>query len=162
MLFCSLSIMDLVPVLVILVFLFRLVCRWRIFKKMGLRPWLGLIPVVREYKIFKRCWKAWPFVLFAVLAAVFGSAVQITAYMDINLPIPPFIKSNFMVLSIICLMIITVMMYKHLAFVFGHDICFVMGLLFLNPIFLGLLAFSKNTFHEDLAKLKGKEFKEYT
>ena len=162
MLFCSLSIMDLVPVLVILVFLFTLVCRWRIFKKMGLRPWLSLIPVVREYKIFKRCWKAWPFVLFAVLAAVFGSVVQTTAYMDINLPIPPFIKSNFMVLAIICLMIITVMMYKHLAFVFGHDIVYVMGLLFLNPIFLGLLAFSKNTFHEDLANLKGKEFKEYT
>lgn len=162
MLFCSLSIMDLVPVLVILVFLFTLVCRWRIFKKMGLRPWLGLIPVVREYKIFKRCWKVWPFVLLAVLTAVFGSVVQTTAYMDLDLPIPPFIKSNFMVLAIICLMIITVMMYKHLAFVFGHDIGYVMGLLFLNPIFLGLLAFSKNTFHEELAHLKGKEFKEYT
>ena len=52
MLFCSLSVMDMVPVLVILVLLFSLVCRWRIFRKMGIRPWLSLIPVVREYKNF--------------------------------------------------------------------------------------------------------------
>ena len=162
MLFCSLSVMDMVPVLVILVLLFSLVCRWRIFRKMGIRPWLSLIPVVREYKIFKRCWKAWPFVLLCVLTVAFGSIVQTTAYMDVNLPIPPYIKSNFMVLSIICLMVITVMMYKHLAFVFGHDIGYVMGLLFLNPIFLGMLAFSKNTFHEELARLNSKQLREYT
>ena len=154
--------MDMVPVLVILVFLFTLVCRWRIFKKMGIRPWLSLIPVVREYKIFKRCWKAWPFVVLCALTVIFGSIVQTTAYIDITLPIPTYIKSNMMVLAIICLTAITVMMYKHLAFVFGHDIGYVMGLLFLNPIFLGLMAFSKNTFHEELAQLKGKEFKEYT
>lgn len=162
MLFCTLSIMELVPVLVILIYLFTLVCRWRIFRKMGIRPWLSLIPVVREYKIFRRCWKAWPFVVLAALTAVFGFIVQVTAYMDIYLPIPPHIKSNFLGLAIICLIIITILMYKHLAFVFGHDIGYVMGLLFLNPIFLGLLAFSGNTFHEDLARLKRSEYKDYT
>lgn len=162
MLFCSLSIMDMIPILVMLVFLFTLVCRWRIFKKMGICPWLSLIPGVREYKIFKRCWKVWPFLVLLALTLLFGSVVQTTAYLDINLPIPPYIKSNFMVLSMICLFVITVMMYKHLAFVFGHDIIYVMGLLFLNPIFLGLLAFSKNTFHENLARLNSKELKEYT
>ncbi len=162
MLFCSLSLMDLVPVLVILVYLFTVVCRWRVFRRMNIRPWLSLIPVVNSFMIFRRCWKVWPFIFLAALTLIFGFVVQTTAYMDINLPIPTYVKSNMTVLAIVCLMIITILMYKHLAFAFGHDIGYVMGLLFLNPVFLGLLAFSKNTFHEELVGLRGRELKEYT
>ena len=162
MLFYSLSIMKFIPYLIALVLLFGVVCRWRIFQKMHVRPWLSVIPVVSHFIIFRKCWKAWPFVVLLALAAAFGFYVQIIGYIDIDLPIPTFIKANFTVLSIICFMAIAVLMYKHLAFAFGHDIGYVMGLLFLNPVFLGIMAFSKDYFHEDLAKLRGKEFKEYT
>jgi len=163
MLFCSLSLMKMIPVLILLIVLFRQVCRWIIFRKMGLRPWLGIIPGAREFMIFRHCWKVWPFLALLGLTIVAGFIVQTTAYMDISLPIPPFIKSNLTVVSLICLMTITVMMYKHLAFAFGRDIGYVMGLLFLNPVFLAMLAFSKkNTFHEELTKLSRKELKEYT
>ena len=162
MLFYSLSFVQYIPYLIGFVMLFRIVCRWRIFQKMSIRPWLCIIPVVSDYLTFKKCWRVRPFVVLLILAAVFGLYVQITGYLDINLPIPPLFKKNMMTLCIICLLAIKLLLYKHLAFAFGHDIGYVMGLLFLNPIFLGIMAFSKDSFHEELARMRGKEFKEYT
>ena len=162
MLFCTLDIINVIPILILLVYLFTVVCRWLIFKKMHVRPWLSLIPVVREYMIFKRCWKVWPYILLLALALVFGLFVQITSYMDIYMPIPPFIKTNMRMLSVICLVTINILKCKRLAFAFGHDIVYLMGLLFLSPIFLGMLAFSKKSiYREARAKRKGKELKRY-
>lgn len=162
MLFCPLGLVELIPVLIVIILLFRIVCRWFIFKKMGTRPWLSLFPGIREFLIFKKCWKVWPFLVLLGLSVVFGLIVQVTAYFDVYVPIPHLIRQNLFALSIICLIILTILMYKHLAFAFGHDIGYLMGLLFLNPIFLGMMAFSKNTYHEDLAKMTGKEAREYT
>ena len=162
MLFYSLSFVKYIPYLIGFVMLFRIVCRWRIFQKMNLRPWLCIIPVVSDYLTFKRCWRVRPFVILLVLTVVFGLYVQITGYLDINLPIPPYIKKNMMAFALICILAIKLLLYKHLAFAFGHDIGYVMGLIFLNPIFLGIMAFSKDSYHEELAQLRGKEFKEYT
>ena len=150
-----------VPTLVTLLLLFRMVCRWKVFSKMDLRPWISLIPIVSEYLVFKKTWKVWPFVVLIILAIVFGMTVQVTAYMDIYLPIPAYIKSRMAFISIICLILIPILMYKHLSFAFGHDIGYMMGLLFLNPIFLGIMAFSKDYFHEDLAALRGRELEKY-
>ena len=162
MLFYSLSFVKYIPYLIGFIMAFRIVCRWFIFRKMSVRPWLSIIPVVSDFITFRRCWKVWPFVVLLVLAVVLGLYVQITGYLDIYLPIPPYIKKNMMILAIICLLAIKLLLYKHLAFAFGHDIGYVMGLLFLNPIFLGIMAFSKDTFHEELTKLRGKDFREYT
>ena len=150
-----------IPILIALLFAFRIVCRWKVFGKMNLRPWTSLIPIISEYLVFKKTWKAWPFVVLLILAAVFGFIVQATAYVNIYLPIPYYVKSHMTILSIVCLMLIPILQYKHLAFAFGHDIGYVMGLLFLNPIFLGIMAFSKDRFHEELAALRGKELREY-
>ena len=149
-------------ILVMVAGLFGIICRWRIFQRMGLRPWFSLIPILSEYKIFKRCWKVWPFIVLFILFIVFSQIVSATSYMDIYLPIPTYVKENFWILAIVCVIAIKVMMYKHMAFVFGHDIGFLMGLLFLNPIFIGIMAFSKNTFHEELARMTRKELREYT
>ena len=162
MLFYSLSIVQYIPYLLTATVLFALFCRWRIFQKMKVRPWLCLIPVVSDYIIFKKCWRVWPFVILSILGTFFSLYVQITGYLDVNLPIPTYIKSNFTILAIICFMVMTILLNKHLAFAFGHDIGYVMGLLFLNPIFLGIMAFSKDTYHEELVKLDGKELKEFT
>ena len=147
MLFYSISLVKFIPYLIVLVLLFEVICRWRIFQKMQARPWLSIIPIVSDYVIFKKCWKVSPFVVLLILAIIFGLYVQIVGYIDIELPIPTFIKANFTILSLICFMAIVVLQNKHLAFAFGHDIGYVMGLLFLNPIFLGVMAFSKDTYH---------------
>ncbi len=162
MFFYSHAFYNFIPVLVGILILFRIVCRWRIFGKLSIRKWLCLIPVVSDYLVFKKTWKTWPFVVLLILAVAAGLAVQLTAYMNIYLPIPTYVKSRMTVISLVCIILITVLQYKHLAFTFGHDIGYLMGLLFLNPVFLGMLAFSKDTFHADLAAMQRKELKEYT
>ncbi|MBQ9015450.1 MAG: hypothetical protein IJ109_04955 [Firmicutes bacterium] len=156
------SITNILIVLGILWELVRIVCRWQIFRKMRLRPWLSLIPGVREYSIFRRCWRVMPFLVLLALALNFYLIVQIGSYVNIDFAIPPVIRSRLLVLSLICLMIITIAMYKRLAFAFGHDIEYAMGLLYFNAVFLGLLAFSKkNVFQEERAQLRRKELRDY-
>lgn len=161
MLFCFPDLNRILTVLIAVVLVFRALCRWRVFAKMGVRPWTALIPGVWQYQIYRKCWKARPFFLMLFLAAVSGLYVQITGYIDMDLPIPYYVKSRMTVFSIVCLMIITVAMYRRLAFAFGHDISYVMGLLFLNPIFMALIAFSGDTFHEEFAGIEGKEYVKY-
>jgi len=162
MLFSTPDLTLAIPISIGLVYLFIMVCRWFVFKKMNVHPFWSLMPVIREYKIFRKCWKVWPFVVLLAMAFAFAFFVRITGYIDFNLPIPAFIKSNMRVLSMVCLIAIHVLKCKRLAFAFGHDIGYMIGLLFLPPLTWGLLAFSdKNTYKENRVKLEGQELKEY-
>ena len=163
MLFCSLNISRVIPVIIVLIFLFRIVCRWKIFRKMGTRPWLSLIPGVREFFIFKRCARIAPFLILCGIAVLLILAAVVPGYIDFYLPLPSYIRDRMIPFAIVCLMVIVILMYKRLAFAFGHDIGYFMGLVFLNPIFLGILAFSKKkAFHPELAVIRGKEMREYS
>lgn len=162
MIFYSYSVLNFIPYLLAAIMLFRVICRWKIFSKMGARPWKSLIPIVSDYIIFKKCWRGWPFVILILLAIAMALFVQVTAYMDIYLPIPTYVKSNMIFVYLVSIMAIVIMQYKHMAFAFGHDIGYLMGLLFLNPIFLGMMAFSKDYFHEDRAAMTRQELREYT
>jgi len=131
MLFSTPDLTLAIPISIGLVYLFIMVCRWFVFKKMNVHPFWSLMPVIREYKIFRKCWKVWPFVVLLAMAFAFAFFVRITGYIDFNLPIPAFIKSNMRVLSMVCLIAIHVLKCKRLAFAFGHDIGYMIGLLFL-------------------------------
>ena len=43
---------------------------WRLFQKMGINPWYGIIPFVNEYKIFEMAWGDGYFCLFEFLPFV--------------------------------------------------------------------------------------------
>ena len=147
--------------LLLFLFAFRIICWWIIFRKMHIRPWVSLIPLVSDYMIFKRCWRAMPFVLLAISSLVLAVIVPLTGYLDMNLPIPGIFKTRMQTVALILFLLIQIMKYKHLAFVFGHDAVFLMGLLVLNPIFLGILAFSGQQYSEYLAGLRGEALKAY-
>ena len=159
MLYYFLGFADVMTIIVLVVLLAGLAGRWMVFKKMGVRPWLSLIPLVHEYVIFKKCWKAWPFVVMSVIAAVLLIAVEVGGYVDIEHVLPEMLRIPLVAALCVVLVIITVIMYKRLAFAFGHDIGYLAGLLFLNPIFLLILGFSGDTYHEELARMEGKELR---
>ena len=162
MLFATPDITILIPIFIGILYLFVIVCKWIVFKKLHVMPLWSVIPLVSEYFIFKRCWKVWPYLLLLALAFAFIFFVRITGYVDFDLPIPEIIKTNMNVLALSCLALIHILKYKRLAFAFGHDYVYLMGLLFFNPIFMGMLAFSKeNEYKEKRAKLEGKELRAY-
>ena len=110
--------------------LFCLCCRARIARKMGDPFWFGFVPVLNDYLLFQRLWaKPRLFFLYAA-CAVFSVAVPIlgTALMA---PIYVIMRG---------------INYWKLGAAFGRGVIFRLGLIFLTPLFLGVLAFSANTY----------------
>ncbi|WP_027868547.1 clostripain-related cysteine peptidase [Eubacterium sp. AB3007] len=152
---------NILPYIVLCILAARMVCWWIIFRKMHIRPWLCLVPIIGDYQIFRRCWRGWPYVVLTSLTIVLSIIVPLTGYMDMNLPFPGYIKTRLLSLALICYLLLQILKYKHLAFAFGHDILFLMGLLFLNPIFLGILALPGSRFSIYRAKLRGEALKRH-
>ena len=157
MLYYFLSLTDVVNYITLALLAAGLVGRWFVFKKMGVRPWLSIIPLVHEYVIFKKCWKAWPFVVLSVITVLLVVLSIVSNYVNIFF-MSGIIEQISLIIAALLILFITILMYKCMAFAFGHDIGYLAGLLFLNPVFLLLLGFSKkNQYQEERAKLRGRE-----
>lgn len=110
--------------------LFCLYCRARIARKMGDPFWYGFIPILNDYLLFQQLWaKPRLFLLYAA-CAVFSVAVPLlgTALMA---PIYVIMRG---------------MNYWKLGAAFGRGVIFRLGLIFITPLFLAVLAFSANTY----------------
>ena len=92
-----------------------IICRWRMFQKAGLPGWGAIIPFYNIYLRFKMAGMSGWWVLWLLLPPVFAIA---------------FIVSYFKVPG---------RFGKHRAWGFG--------LRFLNPIFIGILAFDKSSYN---------------
>ena len=156
------SIFNIVPFIIAFVVLAGIVFRWKVFRKMGARPILSLIPGLRAYVIFKRCWRRLPFFILLGIAFAFLVFAVVVTLANFGVYIPVFIKSRLPFLSFLCLCLMYALMNRRLAFAFGHDIGFALGLIFLNPVFMGILAFSKKSrYNRDIAALSGHSMDVY-
>ena len=97
-----------------IIFVWTIICRWRMFEKAGLPGWGAIIPFYDIYLRFKMAWRSWRWVL--------------------SLLFPPLF------------LIMTIVSYFDISKRFGHSGWFGLGLLFLNPIFIGILAFDKSVY----------------
>lgn len=94
----------------------QIVAQWKIFEKAGRPGWHALIPIYNMWDLFEMVgMKGW-YVLAMFIPAV-GSLIYFVLY---------------------------IMFIFKLATAFGKDTAFGFGLLFLNPIFMLILAFSKD------------------
>ena len=151
-----------IPVFLILIDLFVIVCRWRVFGKMGLHRWMSLIPVLREYKVYRKCWKQWPFFVLLIAMLVFIAFVPAAGLLDLDYALPPSAETVTWFNAVTCAILILILKNKRLAFAFGYDIGFTLGLIFLHPVFIAILAFSKKAvFMQERAELHGKSHKQY-
>ena len=103
--------------LFILIFvIFMIIAQWKIFEKTGRPGWHAIIPIYNVWSLYE--------------------VVGLQGWYSL-LGLIPFVGS-------LCTMVFTIMCYFKLAKSFGKDIGFGFGLLFLAPVFMGILAFSKN------------------
>ena len=110
-----------------------LIANYKVFKKMGLEGWKSLIPGVNTYLMMEEIGvnTKW------LLVAAYGSLVCI-------IPILGYLA------FLVAMIYMAVLMCVSLARAFGKSNGFAAGLFFLYPIFLCILAFSKD------AKFEGK------
>lgn len=110
-----------------------IVANWKIYTKAGEAGWKSLIPYYSQYILFRITWNTavfWAFFVASIAATVFG-------------------RMELGVLAGICSVVTTIIslvsVYK-LSKAFGHGIGFTLGLIFLNPIFILILAFGSSEY----------------
>ena len=120
-----------------IVFVIGLICRWKIFSKAGEKGWKSLIPFYSTYTEFKFTWSALQGIL--MLAALLVARI-ISVVCDPE----TFIYGISSILGLYAGVLALIQTHK-LSLSFGHKFGFTLGLFFLNPIFMLILAFGKKS-----------------
>lgn len=110
-----------------------IVANWKIYTKAGEAGWKSLIPYYSQYILFRITWNTavfWALFVASIAATVFGR-MELGALAGIC--------------SVVTTIISLVSVYK-LSKAFGHGIGFTLGLIFLNPIFILILAFGSSEY----------------
>ena len=110
-----------------------LVANWKIFTKAGEAGWKSLIPIYNQYILYKITWDVTYF--WVILGIVVVSSI-VTA---LKIPVIGALLS-------IASGIIGIIQLHKMSKAYGHDIGFTLGLIFLNPIFILILAFGQSEY----------------
>ena len=122
-------------------YVIQVIAGWRIFTKMGEPGWKSLIPVYRKYVVFDNCWEAKWFWVYLGLALATGVVGAWAEGGDAGI-----LAASVSAMVSVASFLVSALYYHKLSRAFGHDIGFTIGLIFLNPIFLMILAFSQDQY----------------
>lgn len=133
----------------VVVLVLSIIFLWKIFEKAGEKGWKALIPIYNTYILFKITWKTKYFWLILVfIIAMICSAFFGTLLLDSN----PNNKAIGTITELICIgscvgfVIIYINLLSYICYSFNKSRLYMLGLLFLNIIFLGILAFDKSEY----------------
>ena len=108
---------------------------WKIFEKAGEPGWKALIPFYNTDSQYKFTWNPnmfWIVLVCSLLGGVLGSTEGALSYVG--------------TLFTLASAIINIIAANKLSKAFGHGVGFTIGLFFLNPIFMLILAFSSDEY----------------
>jgi len=131
---------------IVLVFAIELVLIVKLYRKIGVSPWVILIPVYNIYVLFKAFGvRKWFWIIVALYAAVFGMAYLVFPYIEDSAIL---FALMFVFLFISVLLIFAGMLHYtyNMARAFGKGFSFFCGLLLLYPIFYLILIFGKSEY----------------
>lgn len=124
-------------VVVLILTVLWIVANWKIFTKADEAGWKSIIPIYNQYTLFKLTWKTSMFWIMLALSFVSGI---VTSLMD---------NTAGEVISAIVLIaaaVINIMQMHQQSKAFGHGAGFTCGLVFLNTIFVMILAFGSSQY----------------
>ncbi len=123
-----------------------IVAEWRIFTKAGKPGWHSLIPYLSTYDLVEFSWNkrnAWIAVGLTIAESVLSG--MLSAYGERNEVPPAGLEGLSSVVSLVYGIFMIVCIYK-LSKSFGHGVGYTLGLIFLSPIFLLMLAFGESQY----------------
>ena len=118
--------------------LIYVICRWRIFTKAGEKGWKALIPYYATYTEYSITW-------IGILGIVMQLLFPMSGYLTTNYEVASLMYIIGSILGLAAAVIGFMQVHK-LSRAFGHGFGFTLGLLFLNPIFMLILAFGKSEY----------------
>lgn len=135
-------------------FVGTLVGNWMLFGKMGERKWLGLIPVVDKYVIFKFFWSKKAFITYCICAAIYF-LISKFGMLNANGTSSVCVIA-FLIISII-LLFFYVALYDKISHGFGKGFLWTIGLLICYPLFIIILVKTTTLTEEFQNKIQEKE-----
>lgn len=112
---------------------FGIICLWKVFAKAGKPGWAAIVPIYNLVVLIQVAKKPTWWIIWFFLPTIFGMMIEAA----------PLIALILVVLSVIALFVIAIMINVGLAKAFGEGAGFAVGLIFLNIIFMAILAFGK-------------------
>lgn len=123
----------------LVLYVLMVIANWKIFTKAGEAGWKSLIPLYNSYILFKISWKKSMFWITLAIGFVIGLLSNMSNQGNVAAVVIVSILS-------IATFVISIMQCNKLSKVFGHGIGFTIGLIFLSPIFMLILAFGSSQY----------------
>lgn len=121
-----------------------IVAYWKIFSKAGEAGWKAIIPIYNSYIVFKIAWRPLMFGISIILGALYVILFTIGFVYEYS-PGGSMLLAVLPILLIV-IAVINIMLLHKLSKAFGHGVGFTFGLIFLNIIFLFILAFGSSQY----------------
>ena len=128
---------------------------WKIFTKAGEKGWKAIIPIYNAYTAYKLFWNKkmfWITFILAFVAVIVGSIGigSLGVFMAMGaadgVAVLGVILTILFVIMLIALCVLSIIYYNKLSKSFGHGAGFTVGLIFLNLIFMLILAFGSSEY----------------
>ena len=136
-------------VLLLALLVFEIVCIWKVFQKAGEPGWKCLIPIYNAYIYMKISWEGkyfWWILLLGILPGIL-TGVALGSSSGGLAGISGFVS----IAAYVAIAVISIIALVKLAKRFGKSGGFAVGLIFLEPIFIAILAFDSSTYNRELA-----------
>ena len=129
----------------IVVCILSIIFLWKIFEKAGEKGWKAIIPFYSTYVLFKLVWETKYFWIFYGFIFFMFLGISVMAINPSNLALSG--TGDFIFIgSFVVFLIIYIKLLSKICSSFNKSRLFMVGLLFLNVIFLGILAFDKSEY----------------
>ncbi|MFR7476059.1 hypothetical protein [Frisingicoccus sp.] len=126
-----------------------------VLKKIGENKWLGLIPIINDFMIFRSFWGVAPFIIYLLLSLTLNiDAVYANLSNSTLLPAP------ISILISIVLIFMLVRLYDKISSAFGRGGLWTLGLVVCYPVFATLLAIKYEPGQDILEKIKAQKEKQ--
>lgn len=141
------SIFDLlgqIMIFLIIWMILLIVASWKIYKKAGKPGWHAIIPFLSTYDLFEFTWSS----TMGYVAIALTIAESLLSRYSVAAAAEDSSSAMTLIASMVSIVfaVITFIDYYKLSKSFGHGFGFFLGLVFLNPIFMLILAFGSSQY----------------
>ena len=139
---------GMLTVIALVVIILSIIALWKVFQKAGKPGWHSIVPFLNVYDLYDICWKGLYGVLLLVLDFITGLGEGFTGYDAASgtFQNPNTLWLTVIVVATIAMVVIQIIGMHKLSKSFGHGVGFTLGLIFLTPIFMLILAFGSSNY----------------
>lgn len=121
---------------------------YKMFKKADEKGWKAFVPIVNTYTMYKITWKTsifWIVLIISFVTSILSG--YSSSLMQTETSTAIILLIALIVLAIISF-VISIIGYHKISTSFGHDVGYTIGLIFLNLIFMYIIAFGNSTYQK--------------